>query len=736
MQVVSFVRWAALAAARLIAATVVGAGVIGSAQAAQGPVSTTENVEARLVSSVDTVTPGATILVGLHKIIRPHWHTYWSNPGDAGEPTRITFSSPDGVVASDFFWPTPNAISIQGILTNYGYEGDLLLPLELTVPDGLAVGDTLRLEAHATWLVCEEICIPEEVNLSLALPVADAAVTDTLWGPELDRTVAAAPRPSGFAAGLERLGDHVRLTITDPMLVDPIAAGALRNVEFFPKSGEMITHAAPQLVTFGTQGIAIDLEPSFGLERGLVPIDGVLAFEEQRGGGWARRGVEISAVVGGVDVGVLAVQNAVSVTGIGILQAIVFAFLGGIILNLMPCVFPVLSIKALGVIEHAHGERAIARRHGLAFFAGVLTTFMILAVALLGLKALGAEIGWGFQLQSPLFVTAIAVLFFAIGLNLLGVFEVGASLQNVGQGSGPGSVGSGATSSGTFGSFAVGALAVLAASPCTAPFMSLAIPAALTAPAPVALVIFLALGAGFAAPFTLLSFFPCWGRLLPRPGAWMDHLKQFFAFPMFAAAVWLVWVLSVQAGGGAVLMSLSVMTALGFAIWTARAAGTMGSGGGRALRIVGLGVLLGVVALTVVSTRAASGATPTTSGASGAPAVAVVDAWSPERLAELRAEGRPVFVDFTAAWCITCQFNKRAVLKNARVTQAFEATNTAYLTADWTNRDAAIAAELAKYGRAGVPLYLLFPPVGEPIVLSEILTERQVLDALQRASAS
>lgn len=729
MQVMSFVRWAALAAARVTVAAVVGAGVVGSAQAAQGPVSTTENVEARLVSNVDTVTPGATIFVGLHKIIRPHWHTYWSNPGDAGEPTRITFSSPDGVVAGEFIWPTPNAISIQGILTNYGYEGDLLLPLELTVPDGLAAGDTLRLEAHATWLVCEEICIPEEVNLSLALPVAGAAVTDTLWGPELDRTVAAAPRPSGFAAGLERLGDHVRLTIADPLLVDPIAAGALRNVEFFPKSGEMIIHAAVQIVTFGTQGMAIDLEPSFGLEDGLVPIDGVLTFEEQRGGGWARRGVEISAEVGGVDVGVLAIEEPTEappgVTGIGILQAIVFAFLGGVILNLMPCVFPVLSIKALGVIEHAHGERAISRRHGLAFFAGVLTTFLILAVALLGLKALGAEIGWGFQLQSPLFVTAIAVLFFAIGLNLLGVFEVGASLQNVGQGSGT-------TSTGTFGSFAVGALAVLAASPCTAPFMSLAIPAALTAPAPVALVIFLALGAGFAAPFTLLSFFPGWGRLLPRPGVWMDHLKQFFAFPMFAAAVWLVWVLSVQGGGGAVLMALSVMTALGFAIWTARAAGAMGSGGGRALRIVGLGVLLGVVALTVVSTRAASGSTPTTSGA----AVSMVDAWSPERLAELRAEGRPVFVDFTAAWCITCQFNKRAVLKTGRVTEAFEATNTAYLTADWTNRDAAIAAELAKYGRAGVPLYLLFPPVGEPIMLSEILTERQVLDALQRASVS
>jgi len=252
----------------------------------------------------------------------------------------------------------------------------------------------------------------------------------------------------------------------------------------------------------------------------------------------------------------------------------------------------------------------------------------------------------------------------------------------------------------------------------------------LAAPTPIAVLIFAALGAGFAAPFTLLSFFPGWGRLLPKPGAWMDRLKQFFAFPMFAAAVWLVWVLSVQAGGGAVLMALSLMTALGFAIWTARVAATL-SGGGVLLRGVGLAVLVGVIALTVVGVRSVPSDRAMELGGSGA--AGSVEPWSLARVAELRAQGRPVFVDFTAAWCITCQFNKRAVLKNARVVEAFAATGTAYLTADWTNRDADIAVELAKYGRAGVPLYLLFPPVGEPIVLSEILTQRQVLDALNDA---
>jgi thiol:disulfide interchange protein DsbD len=717
------------ASALLAAATLVGA-----AGAAEGPVAATDNVEARLVSEVDAAAPGSTVLVGLHKIIRPHWHTYWRNPGDAGEPTQLTFTAPEGVEASGFIWPLPSAIPVGGVLLNYGYEGELLLPLELTVPADARPGETLALTADAYWLVCEAICIPEEATLTLDLPIAAAAVPDARWGGTLEETVAAAPVALGFEAAIEPAGDKVRLTVADPLLTDAIAAGAIRDVRFFPFAGDVIVPAAEQVARFGERGVELTMTPNFGLKDGLKPIDGVLAFEEHRGDAWARRGVEIAAAVGpAADIGAIVAMprgfgGAGGAGGLGIATAIVFAFIGGLILNLMPCVFPVLSIKALGVVEHAHGHRDVSRRHGLAFLGGVLATFVVLAVTLIVLKTAGAQIGWGFQLQSPLFVTAVATLFFAIGLNLLGVFEVGGGLQNLGGGA--------ASLSGPAGSFATGALAVVAASPCTAPFMSVALPVALASPAPQALAVFLALGLGFAAPFTLLSFFPGWGRALPKPGVWMERLKQLFAFPMFATAVWLLWVLASQAGPDGVAAALLLMTGLAFAIWAFRSTADARGAVKGAFRIAGVAALLLVLAL--VGAAYGSGvlraATPvavaSTSG--GAVSTSSDEAWSPARVAELRAEGRPVFVEFTAAWCITCQFNKRVALKTARAQGAFEATGTVQLVADWTNRDATIAAELERYGRAGVPLYLLYPPEGEPIVLNEILTEQQVIDALER----
>ena len=715
-----------VAASLCAAAALAGAAWAGAAGAVEGPSIATDNVEARLVAEVNAAEPGSTILVGLHKIIRPHWHTYWRNAGDAGEPTQITFNGPDDFAASEFIWPLPSMIDVGGVLTNYGYENEVLLPLELTVPADARPGETLTLDAYATWLVCEDICIPEDATLTLDLPIAAEAEPDSRWGRTLEADVAEAPRDLGFAAGLARVGETVQLTVADTALESAIAEGAIRNVEFYPFSGEMIVHAADQTTRFGEHGLAMELTPNFGLADELKPLDGVLAFEEQRGGEWARRGVVIGAAVGAVDVGALAMGGGL---GGSVLQAMVFAIVGGLILNLMPCVFPVLSMKALSVVNHAHGERAVARQHGLAFLAGVLATFAILAAVLIGLKAAGAQRGWGFQLQSPVFVTAIAVLFFAIGLNLLGLFEVGSSLQNVG--------GRAAALKGPAGSFAVGALAVLAASPCTAPFMSAALPVALSAPAPQALAIFMALGLGFAAPFALLSFFPAWGRVLPKPGAWMDRFKQFLAFPMFATAIWLIWVLGAQAGPNAVLAALALAASAGFLIWTYHTTSDVGGAGRLLGRGAGAAVFLAVAALVVASYGGGVIApTTTASTAPGGETVTVADAWSTERVAELRAEGRPVFVDFTAAWCITCQFNKRVALQSGKVQDAFAATGTAQLVADWTNRNAAIANELARYDRSGVPLYLLFPPEGEPVILNEILTEQHIIDALERVAAA
>jgi thiol:disulfide interchange protein DsbD len=706
----------------------------GAASALEGPVVATENVEARLVAEVNAAAPGETIVIGLHKIIRPHWHTYWINPGDAGEPTRITFENGEALNPSEFFWPLPSAIPVEDILVNYGYSDEVLLPLEITVPADATPGETLTLPAYATWLVCEDICIPEEANLTLDIPIAEESVHDPRWGDTLAEQVAATPRPMGFDAGIERADDKVLLTVADPILEAAIAEDAIRDIWFFPFDGTVIRHAEPQLARFGPNGIELEMTPNFGLADELIPIDGVLAFEEMRGEGWARHGVEISAAVGRVDVGaVVAAAGGSGAAGfgggfggpVGFLQMALFAFIGGLILNLMPCVFPVLSIKAISVMEHAHGDAADARKNGAAFLGGVLATFTLLAAALIVFKAAGAQVGWGFQLQSPWFVTAVAVLFFLIGLNLLGVFEVGGRLQNVGSGA--------ASMSGPAGSFFVGALAVVAASPCTAPFMSVALPAALAAPAPAALAIFLALGLGFGAPFALLSFFPAWGRFLPKPGAWMDRLKQFFAFPMFGAAIWLVWVLASQAGPNGVLAALGLMTGVGFLIWAFNA--TAGSGGAR--KAVARGSAAAVLVLLFAGSYS-MGAFNTAGPDAAAPGAAVAsdhEPWSAERVAEIRAEGRPVFVDFTAAWCITCQANKLTTLNRESVQAMFEQTNTVQLVADWTNRDADIANELAKYGRSGVPLYLMFPPEGEAIVLNELLTEQHVIDAIERAAS-
>jgi thiol:disulfide interchange protein DsbD len=716
----------------LAASALAAAGIAGAAGAVEGPVTATENVEARLVAEVDAVAPGSTVLVGLHKIIRPHWHTYWLNPGDAGEPTRVMITAPEGVEAGEIIWPLPQMIPVLNVFMNYGYEGELLLPFEVTVPADARPGDTLAVEATAYWLVCEDICIPEEAALRLDLPIAEASAEDPLWGAPLQEAVAAAPRPLGFDARLERVGDKVRLTVADPILADAIAAGAIRDVEFFPFERDAVVPAAEQLVRFGERGIEMTLTPNFGLVDALKPIGGVLAFEEHRGDVWSRRGVEIAASVGAADIGAI-VAGARGAGGsgglLGFAQAALFAVIGGLILNLMPCVFPVLSMKALGVIRHAHGERAIARRHGLAFLGGVLASFAVLALTLIALKAAGAQLGWGFQLQSPAFVTLVAVMFFAIGLNLLGVFEVGASLQNLG--------GKTADLSGPAGSFAVGVLAVVAASPCTAPFMSAALPFALAAPAPLALTIFLALGLGFAAPFTALSFFPGWARILPKPGVWMDRLKQLLAFPMFAAAVWLLWVLAAQAGPNGLLGALALMTGFGFAVWAFRSTRDAGPRVKGGFRAAGLGALA-VVILLVGGAYGSGALAPASSGArpTAGLAIAPEDAWSPERVAELRAEGRSVFVDFTAAWCVTCQANKILVLNTDRIRRAFADSGTVELVADWTNRDAAIAQELERYGRSGVPLYLMFPPEGEAIVLNEILTERHVLDVLARAAGT
>lgn len=736
---------------RLVLLAILGSlGLASPVAGAEGAVVKTDNVEARLVAERNGVAPGETIHVALHKIIRPRWHTYWRNPGDAGEPTRIEWTLPEGFSAGDIVWPLPKAIQLEGVLTNYGFEGALVLPVPITAPKDLAAGEAVTLKAFASWLVCEDICIPEEAELAITLQALEApGAPDARWAKPIAAVLAATPRDEGFQAGLSRQGEAVRLAVAHPSLAAAIAEDRLRKPAFFPYLGTVIDHNAPQPAALRGAGLALDLKHGFALEKELVAVAGALVFEEKGESGWSRRGVEITATPGADPLdgaaapaqappggGARAASGADAPGpakplgggparsffdgGGGLLGYLIGAFLGGLLLNLMPCVFPVLSIKALSLVNKAHGAPAAARAQGLAFLAGVLATFLGLAGALLAFKAAGAQIGWGFQLQSPVVVALLALVMFAIGLNLLGWFEIGASVQGMGAGL--------AAQGGLAGAFFTGVLAVAVAAPCTAPFMAGALGFALVQPAPVALAVFAALGLGLAAPFVLLAFAPALGRMLPRPGAWMVRFKEILAFPMLGAAAWLVWVLAEgRSGAMGVAAALAAMLAFAFAVWlfktTAQARGAwpiLGRAGG----------LAGIAAALALAAAPAALA-PTAAAAAGAAA----GVWSPDKVAQLRAEGKAVFVDFTAAWCITCQVNKKIALETKRVQAAFAAKGVTFLTADWTDRDPVIAAALSEHGRSGVPLYLLYPAAGgEPMVLPQLLTEGLVIDAIERAA--
>ncbi|MFZ2029313.1 MAG: protein-disulfide reductase DsbD domain-containing protein [Vitreimonas sp.] len=664
---------------------------------------TRAHVQADLISSRAAVAPGESFTIVLRQRIREGWHTYWRNPGDSGEPTRITWHLPRGWRGGEIRWPAPVRMRFASLMS-YVYSNEVLFPIELTAPRGARLGETVPLTAEGDWLVCSDICIPEHAALSLSVPIAARGSDDPQWAPRIAAAVEALPR---------RLDTQVRIARGSPAILSIALPNAsnIRDPYFFPYSQDAIAHAASEQPRTGPQGLSFRLAPGVDRSLGSAPLVGVVtymannerhAFEIEATPGEALAGTDTSPARG-INAASLPVSGASAPTtdAGGILAAILFAFLGGLILNLMPCVLPVLSVKALSLAGGAYEGRA--RHEGSFYFLGVLAAFLSLAAVLIALREGGATVGWGFQLQAAWMTASLALLFFAIGLNLLGVFAIG-SVQNAGANL--------AGRGGDAGAFFTGALAVVAATPCTAPFMAGAVGVALTQSAPIALAIFAALGIGFALPLTVLSVAPALQRLLPEPGAWMERVRNVLAFPMFAAAAWLAWVLAQQSGATGVLALLALATALGFALLVAR--------WGRTWLIVGAAAL----AVTLLFAWK-----PLTERQS--PAAPSAQTWSVAQVAELRAQGRSVFVNFTAAWCITCKVNEATTFSSLRVQDAMRARGIVYLEGDWTNRDDAIAAELAAHGRAGVPLYLYYPPGGgEPIVLPQILSETAVLNAI------
>jgi thiol:disulfide interchange protein len=669
-----------------------------------------KHVDAELIAATDAIVPGQPLTVGLRLKHENEWHTYWQVPGDSGLPTQIKWQLPAGFNAGPIAWPHPKRLPV-GPLMNFGYEGETLLLTTVQVPADLPVGTPVTLNAKASWLECKDVCIPGDAQVKLTLPVKPQAAPSS--SAALFKAAQARVPASALAASASIDGNRIRVALSPP------AGKTLDKFEFFPLEEGRIEAAAPQVLKNEAGQSAIYLTAAkpiaadFKTLKGVVVANGGPAYAN----GWASV-VQAPLSAGAVGAAAGATSAAGAGSSMSLLAALGTAFLGGLILNLMPCVFPVLSLKLIGLAQHRTHSGPMAA-HGAAFAVGVVLSFVLLAALLIGLQQAGSALGWGFQLQTPWVVAALTVLFFAIGLNLLGVYEftMATGVANLKAADAL------AHKSDWRGSFGTGVLAVIVASPCTAPFMGAALGYAITQPAVIALSVFAALGVGMAAPYVLLTLFPSLLAKLPRPGRWMELFKQFMAFPMFATCVWLLWVLAQQVDAGGVALALGVLVAVGFTLWALG----LSQRGARVFRWVAVvgGMLTALTFAPIATSEALAPGTRSTADAGWTE-------YSPEKLTQLRSEGKAVFVDFTAAWCVTCQVNKRVALRADNVKTRFAADNIVLMRADWTNRDERITQALAQFGRNGVPLYVLYDRKGEAAVLPELLTEGIVLAALDK----
>jgi thiol:disulfide interchange protein DsbD len=690
-----------------------------AAAALAGKTVATDNVEARLVSETTAIGPGQSIWVALEFKIRDGWHTYWRNPGDSGQATTLTWQLPAGFTAGDIVWPVPHRFELPP-LVNYGYAKSAIHLVKLTAPSALKAGSTVVLKAQASWLVCADVCIPGDAHLELELP---ATATPAGIDPAAAALFAAArdelpaPAPAALRATLEA-GQLV-------LSLGPGWGAALSQISalaFYPYADGLIDYGAPQVLTHAGDGLELTVKAGDRPPPGAT-IRGVLVATERSAGGPVDVPMDIEA---GLVTAAPAKAPVAARALPGLPSLVLLAVLGGIILNLMPCVFPVLSIKAIGLVEQAKKHPAAVRAKGLVFAAGVVSSMLVLAVLLLVLRAGGEQIGWGFQLQSPLFVTLMVYLLLGVGLNLSGVFEVGGGLAGVGDGLTRGDS--------YHAAFFTGVLTTLVATPCTAPFMAAAVGAAITQSAGVALLIFASLGLGLSLPYLLLSFAPWLRRALPKPGAWMDTLKQIFAFPMYASAAWLLWVLAQQTSSLGLGAALAGAILVALAAWAYQKSKSSGSFGRVAAVVTAAGALAVAVLLPM---RFAAVASTAAQRAATAGTHASADEWQPydaAKLAAITAAGHPLLVNFTASWCLTCLVNERNAFADAVVQAELRAKGVTLMKGDWTNRDPAITQALSAFGRAGVPLYVVYnarPGSTEPLVLPQLLTANIVHAALE-----
>jgi thiol:disulfide interchange protein DsbD len=689
------------------------------------PTGASRHVKVELLSDVESVQPGRPFRLGLRMTMDEGWHTYWKNPGDSGLPLRVKWSLPEGVTVGAVQWPVPEAIAAPPLMS-YGYGEEVVLPFEVTTDSSLKPGQ-ITLAGAFDWLECKEACLPAKASLDLTLPVRAEAAKPSASAARLDEARRRLPGPAdGWSLAAEAGPRAVALAFRPP------AGGvAAERAYFFVEQPLVADHAAPQGLAPHEGGHRLTLKPA---ENAPPPerLRGVLVVE----GAKRRQAVEVDVPVKAGDPAPAPVAPA---PGAGSAPggpgswavALGFAFVGGLILNLMPCVLPVLSLKVLGFVRQAGEDRAQVLRHGLVFTAGVVLSFWALAGALLVLRAGGERVGWGFQLQSAPVLAGLSVLFLLLGLSLFGVFQIGASFVGaanllVGR-------------SGLGASFWNGVLATVVATPCTAPFMGSALGFALTQPAWVALSVFTALGLGMSSPYLVLATQPRLLRFVPRPGAWMTGFEQLMGFLLLATVAALVWLFGQQTGVDGVGLLLAALVVVALGAWIhGRAQSRDGSPlYRRAALVAALVLLIGGLGLGF---RGAAMEAAGRTGSDGGTTLGGLawEEYSAVRLAQARAEGKPVFIDFTAAWCLTCQVNERVALARAEVVARFNREGIVALRADWTRRDDHITEALASYGRQGVPVYVLYgrDPVAAPRLLPEVLTPGLVLGAIDEALGS
>lgn len=679
------------------------------------PTATTAHaqVKASLVAAETSIQPGRAFTVALRLQHEPHWHTYWIYPG-TGVPTEITWQLPPGWKAGEIEWPTPHIVKDgSGNIAGNGYENDTLLPVTITPPADLKPGETITLKAKAEWLMCKEVCKPGSADLSLTLPIS----ADKPKNNDATRAAfAAIPTPApadGFTLTATRSAKTISLSIAGAR------AASLKNPHAFT-SDALVQYDLPQPAKTSGDQITLTLPVSPSYDGKGEKLTGVLAYTNDSN---ATRGLILDvpitnngpAAAGASANGSSAAGTTNSSAG-SLAGTLALAFVGGLILNLMPCVFPVLGIKILGFVNQAGADRRKVTLHGIAFTSGVLSSFWSLAGLLAALRAGGSQLGWGFQLQSPLFVFILAAVMLVFALSLSGVFEFGLRATGVGANL--------QSKSGYSGSFFTGILATVVATPCSAPFLAPALGAALALPVIESFAVFTAIAVGLSLPYLLLSIFPAAIKVLPRPGMWMETFKQFMAFPLYATVAFLIWVLAGQSSKDGqeytLLYVLLGLTLIALATWWYGRYNAPGAKPARArLGLIG-GLVLFAAGAAIGWPRAA------------APTDLVWQKWSPEAVAKLQTEGKTVYVDFTARWCFTCQTNKAAVFGSSDVKKFIHDKNVVLLKADWTNQDPQITAELAKYNRSAVPFNLIYKPASpEPKILPELLTPGIVLDALK-----